>query len=234
MTGYSAHWRATIFAAIIFHIVAAIGFSCLAPLMESSKKIQPVSEIEWVDVDLTDNFALTDGDLISSEAEESPSPFNAEDLVVPELNVPQFSPPVIENPKPPQKIEVKPAERPKPQQNEKPPKSDEKNSEPAKSDEKKSESKNDVMAKPPVTVTEVQPKKSDLNGVVGFVAVAVRIGKDGKVKSVEVLQSSGHEVVDEIVCKSAWQWTFQPALNQIGRPMECDKIIVFDLRAISS
>jgi len=222
MGNYSAHWPATILAAVGLHVAGAFGFSYVAENFLPEQKVQQVIEIEWVDADFSADEATVDEPEIFSDAPaENSSPFSAEDLVVPEIEIPA---PKIEPTKP---IEVKPVERPKP-----PPKVDEppKVEPPKKIDEPPKEEVAQKLAKPPVTVTQVQPEIPAAENVSGFVAIAARIGKDGKVKSTEILQSCGKPAVDEIAVAAAKQWTFQPALDQIGRPMECDKIITFDLR----
>ncbi len=80
---------------------------------------------------------------------------------------------------------------------------------------------------------EVYPEEGSVLGFKGYISFAARIGKDGKVKSTEILQSSGRYFVDEIARKAAMQWAFKPALDQDGRPMECDKIITFDFKKFS-
>lgn len=225
MKKYTANWPATILAAVGLHAAAAFGLPYVLPIFETAPKIQSVAEIEWVDAELADDVAIDDAEIFSEPAQNS-SPFNAEDLVIPELNIPA---PTIEPLKP---IEVKPIERPKPPKNEQPAKIEEPppKIEPAPKVEEPPKDEVQRMAKPPVTVSEVQPDKSAVKNFSGYISIAVRIGKDGKVKSTEILQSSGDNSVDEIANAAAKKWTFQPALDQIGRPMECDKIITFDLR----
>jgi len=214
---YSPAWRKTIVAAVAVHAVGALGFGYVAENFQPAPKIQAVAEIDWVDVDLTDEVAIDDAEAIPSDAAE-PSAFAAEDLRLPEANVPTFTPPTIERPKP----QVKPIERPKPQ----PPAEN-----PKPVDQPVDQPAAQIMSKPPVTVREVQP---DIKNFRGFIAVAVRVGKDGKVKSTEILQSSADAAIDAKAVDAARQWTFRPALDQVGRPMDSDKIIVFDLRGNAS
>lgn len=221
---YSAHWPATIFAAIIFNAVMLFGFAYVLPQLMPAPKVEEVVEIEWLDVEADDAVVINE-EAIPSDAQENLPTFNAQDLVVPE-----FKPPPIELPPPP---EVKPVEIPKPKP-QSPPAQPEQNSPQKISDDKKNseapaqQTGKQLLTKPPVTIMEVHPEKGSVLGYKGYIAFAVHIGKDGKVKSSEVLQSSGRLVVDEIARKAAEQWTFRPALDQFGRPMECDKIIAFD------
>lgn len=227
MNGYSTYWRTTIFAAIVFHVLLALGFAYVLPLMPEPT-IKDAAEFEWVDVDLLPpDVVVIDANAIPSEtAQEALTVFNASDLVLPELTIPE---PVIEEPPPP---EVKPIEHPKPQPqvtNNEPPAQIKPDNEPPKEVVVPDRSKQ-FMSKPPVTVKEFYPDKGSGLGYKGSVSILATIGKDGKVKATQVVLSSGRLFVDEIALKAAAQWTFKPALDQIGRPMECDKVIIIDFK----
>lgn len=234
MTSYSAHWRTTIFAAIILHFFIALGVSYVLPILMPEPKIEIAPEFEWVDVDLLpDNFVVAEEAIPAETAQENSPTFNAQDLFIPELTIPEVK---IEPPAPIKPPEIKPIERPKPKvENPKPPaqiQPEEKPPEvPAKTDD--ADSPKQQLGKPPVTVKEVYPEKDSVLGYKGYVVVAVTIGKDGKVKAANIVSSSGTDSVDEIALKAAKQWTFRPALDKIGKPMACDKIITFDFKKIS-
>ena len=214
MNGYSAHWRATILAATAFHFLMGLGFSYVLPNLATEPPIKDVAELEWVDVDLISDDVIVTEEIIPSEpAQENLPLFDAKELVIPEFEMPK-----IELPPPP---EVKPIERPKPQP---PPQVEEPQK---KVEEPPKEVESDTgrrMGKPPVTVNEVYP---EIDGFEGYIVITVTIGKDGKVKKTELVQSSGQAPVDDASLKAAAQWTFKPALDQTGRPMVCDKIITF-------
>lgn len=223
MSGYSTHWRTTIFAAIALHFLAAIIFSWLLPHLAPEKKFADVAELELVDVDLLPpEVTVIEAEAIPSSTQESLPTFNAADLVLPEIKIPEsiIQPPPevkpLDPPKPPQVIkdEPKPAQK---IQDEEPPK-----------EVVAPKENHQRLARPPVTIKEVYPEQGSVLGFKGYVSFAARLGKDGKVKSTEILQSSGRYFVDEIARKAALQWTFRPALDESGRPMECDKIITFD------
>ncbi|MBR0262139.1 MAG: TonB family protein [Selenomonadaceae bacterium] len=233
MENYSAHWLPTILAAIAFHVLLALGFSYVLPNLTPEPKIEDVAELELIDENLlVDEAVVIDAEAIPSETvQESVPTFNAQDLVLPELKIPE---PIIKPIEPPPP-EIKPVEPPKP----KPPPQVVNREEPKPKvetqPEKEDATKNDgrqLVTRPPITVNAVYPEKGSGLGFKGYVAFAVRIGKDGKVKSSEILQSSGRYFVDEIARKAAVQWTFKPALDQTGRPMECDKIITFDFKKL--
>ena len=221
MEKYSARWRATIFAAIVLHVVTALAFSFVAPYLTPAPKIQEVVEIEWLDVEISDEAISFEEETIPAEAPSSKPLFNAEDLIVPETVIPELVVPPIELPPPPQ---IKPRERPERQT---PPVE-----QPVKPEEPAPQNGNQLLTKPPVVLNQVYPEKSDAGDFKGYVSFAARIGKDGKVKSTEILQSSGDKRVDDVAAKAARQWTFRPALDQIGRPMECDTIITFDFKKL--
>lgn len=224
MKNYSPHWPATICAAIILNLLAAFGFSFVAEKLAPEPKIVDVTAFEWVDVELSDETTLVDEPEISAEVvQENSSPFNAQDIFIPELKLPEL--PAVEEFKPP---EIKPIERPKPverpQNIPKPPPI-------VKPPKVETPDENREIVQPPVAVTEVYPEKA--GDFKGFVAIAATIDANGKVTETEILQSSGQEFVDELAVKAAVQWTFRPALDKNNRPLPSIKIIVFDFKKIS-
>lgn len=235
MTGYSTHWTATIFAAIILNLAAIFGLTYALPKLAPEPPIADVAELEWIDIDLSDDVTVIDAEAIPQDAPQETLPtFDAKDLFVPELTIPEPIIEPIQTPLP----EVKPIEPPKPQlppvtkpaddkPDVKPPPAQAPAKEVARSDGKQ------VVTRPPITVKAVYPENGSGLGYKGYVSFAVHIDKNGKITSTEILQSSGRYFVDEIARKAAEQWTFKPALDQIGRPMECDKIITFDFKKFS-
>ena len=232
MNDYSPRWTATIFAAVILHVAAALGFSLVAEEVEPVPTIEDAQTFAWVDVDLSDGESVDAEGILPPSTQETSSPFNAQDLFVPEAKISQL--PAVEQFKPPtpevkpiertqlQPPEVKPIERPKPQ----PPNVEElpKIEEPAEAQR---------LEQPPVALKEVYPKAGSGLGYKGFVSIAATVGTDGKVHETEILQSSGRYFVDEIALKAAVQWTFKPARDQNGKPMQSIKIITFDFRKFS-
>ena len=224
MKNYSPHWPATICAAIILNLLAALGFSFVAEKLAPEPKIVDVTAFEWVDVELSDETTLVDEQEISAEVvQENSSPFNAQDIFIPELKLPEL--PAVEEFKPP---EIKPIERPKPverpQNIPKPPPI-------VKPPKVETPDENREIVQPPVAVTEIYPEKA--GDFKGFVAIAATIDANGKVTETEILQSSGQEFVDKLAVKATMQWTFRPALDKNNRPLPSIKIIVFDFKKIS-
>ena len=233
MNGYSAYWRTTIFAAIAFHFLTALGFSYVLPHLIPEPKIEDVAEFEWIDVDLSEGVTVIEAQAIPAETVQEVLPtFKAQDLFVPELAIPE---PIIEPPPP----EVKPLEPPKPQPPPQVVKTEQEAQQQVQSEEPPKEvvvvpaNAKQQLGQPPVTLEEVYPQKGSGLGYRGYVSIAATIGKDGKVKATKVMRTSGRMFVDEIARKAAMQWTFKPALDQDGKPMECDKIITFDFKKFS-
>jgi len=230
MSGYSTYWRTTIFAAIAFHFLTALGFLYVLPHLMPEPKIEDVAEFEWVDVDLLPpDVVVIEAQAIPAETVQETLPtFNAQDLFVPELTIPE---PIIEPPP-----EIKPIEPPKPQPPPQVVKTEQEAQQQVQSEEPPKEvvvvpaNAKQQLGQPPVTVTEVYPQKGSGLGYRGYVSIAATIGKDGKVRATKVMRTSGRMFVDEIARKAAMQWTFKPALDQDGKPMECDKIITFDFK----
>ena len=235
MSGYSTYWRTTIFASIVFHFLMALGFSYVLPHLIPEPTIEDVAEFEWVDVDLLpDDVVVVEAEAIppTEAVQETLPTFSPQDLFVPELAIPELK---IEPIEPPM-LEVKPIEPPKYQplqvvNNATPAQAQAE--EPPKEEVVVPKNSKQQLGQPPVTLTEFYPEKGSGLGYKGYVSIAATIGKDGKVKATKVMRTSGRYFVDEIARKAAMQWTFKPALDQIGRPMECDKIITFDFRKIS-
>ena len=229
MNGYSTHWAATIFAAIIFHFVAAAGFSYVLPKLAPEKNFEDVVEIELVDEKIFQPEVVAQEAIPSTDAQEVLPTFNAQDLFVPDLKIPE---PKIEPPVP----SATPAAGVRIQDSGKRDNSTNQNPKPQPLTTNHSpkasapEDNRQRLVRPPITIMEVYPEEGSVLGFKGYISFAARIGKDGKVKSTEILQSSGRYFVDEIARKAAVQWAFKPALDQSGRPMECDKIITFDFK----
>ena len=232
MSGYSTYWRTTIFASIAFHFLMALSLTYVLPHLIPEPTIRDVAEFEWIDVDLPDEVVVVQAEAIPSETIQETLPtFTAQELFIPELTIPD---PI--QPPPP---EVKPLEPPPTPQPPQIVKTEQEAAKQVQSDEPPKEvvvvpaNAKQQLGQPPVTITEFYPEKGSGLGYRGYVSIAATIGKDGKVRSTKVMRTSGRMFVDEIARKAAMQWTFKPALDQDGKPMECDKIITFDFKKFS-
>lgn len=80
------------------------------------------------------------------------------------------------------------------------------------------------MGEPPRLVASFYPP-ADAVTFRGRVSVFATIGKEGKVIKTKMAVTSGKADVDQLAMAAAQRWTFKPALDQYGEPMECTKII---------
>ena len=244
MKAYSTYWRTTIFASIVFHLLTWLGAVYLLPHLMPEPRLEIVQEMDWIDVDLSEPEPVVISEEAipieeaASEPEEVYSEFDFPPLVIPDL--PPIETPVLEPPPPPPpptpKIETPPPPLPSKASIAK----DEGEAE-KKLDEalKKDDAENSeiVVAKgkqqlgePPITLSEAYPPKGGGLNYGGYVSVAATIGKDGMVKKTKIMRTSGRMMVDQIAMTAAAKWTFKPALDQEGKPMECDKIITFNFK----
>ena len=225
MRQYSPKWVKVVLSAIVFHAVVIFALPTVLSDVWSEKSLE-AEELTWLDVDLTDNSPSLEAEDVPTAAEEPVAEPEFQPFVMPELVIPKtvFEPlPELPPPPPP----YKPIEKPAP-----PPSSPVEQSAPVKvqPEPKPSEPEPQQMGEPPKTLKEVQPTEN--LGYKGFVTVRVRIGTDGSILYSDVMRSSKREEVDAVALECARQWQFEPALDQKGRPMACDKIITFDFRKI--
>ncbi|MBR5912922.1 MAG: TonB family protein [Selenomonadaceae bacterium] len=221
---YSPNWLATILAAIAIHFLAAVTLEFVLPKSFTAQIPPDVTEISWVDVDLVDDFTVIDEEFIPIETPAEIDTSSEFDII--ELP-PLVEPPKFEMPEIPKLNEPEPPPPVTKPKEESPPKVEpEKKEEPAEESSEKQELGSDA-----ITISEVYPTKSF--GFKGYVSISVTIGKDGKVKSAEVLMPSGIKDVDESSLDAAKKWTFKPALDTNNKPMERVKVITFDYNKIS-
>ena len=219
MQGYSAYWRTTVFAAIALHFMTWMGFAYVLPHLLPEPEIEAVQEIEWMDVELPEEVSI-----VEEAVPEPPAP--EPEPIVEEI-------PFVEEPEESEEEET-------PTEAEEPDEAVEKLKEELEKADPKDEKPdiviarptgNQQMGQPPVVLTEVYPPAGGIP-FKGRVAVAATIGKDGKVKKTKMMVKSGRLVIDNIAMSAASKWTFKPALDQEGKPMECDKIITIDFRKL--
>lgn len=259
---YRSYWRSTVTAAIALHFVGWMGIAFALPRLMPEPKLPIIDELEWIDVSLAEESVVEAAELVVEDIPEPvsiPEPVEIPELYVepyvapplPELPVSKYEPPepiAIERFKP----DPKPIEESLPPEPEKiiPDEPDQSKNIEAKVEEPtpdelenfKSELESKVekkpetstkpqMIEPPIVLNEVYPPKGGIQ-FGGYVSVAATIGTDGTVKRVKVMRKSGRILVDNVAMNAAKQWTFKPALDQNGKPMECDRIITFDFRKL--
>ena len=239
MKQYASHWRTTIFVSIILHIFAWLGFIFLLPHLLPKPKTEEVVEMAWIDVDLVEDDTTVTEELQPTET-NADSGFVIPKYEFPPIIMPDFSneptyveeiPPLPEPPPVPKRItlpERQPAltrtESEVIEQLEKVPEKENIVEKP------KNNQGNQRMSQPPVTITESYPKLNSGLKYEGYVSIVATIGIDGKVKETKIISTSGRIIIDNIAMKAAQEWTFKPALDQDGKPMECDKIITFNFK----
>lgn len=72
-----------------------------------------------------------------------------------------------------------------------------------------------IMKEPPVYPLKARRKKWE-----GVVVLSALVGKDGNVGEVEVIDTSGHDLLDAEAVKAVKKWKYKPALKN-GMPVEC-------------
>ena len=89
---------------------------------------------------------------------------------------------------------------------------------------KKGDGSTHTMGQPPKIIVDSYPPEG-MYTFKGVVRVFTTIGEDGKVKKTKVAVTSGRRGVDELAMAFCRRWTFKPALDSKGQPMECIKLI---------
>lgn len=242
---YSAQWRKTIIASVILHALIFLG---LMGAMSLSREDQQVasSELEWIDVDWVEMSAdglaieapaIDQTTAATEDADEVYSRFGFMPLVIPDIpfpdiSLPDWTPPPIEH----QTFTPPPTVEQPPKIEQQPPPQLPFGSAPLGREEKTVEDKpteNRRMSEPPVVIEEHYPPRSGTFHYDGSVSILIRIGEDGLVKQAQVMYSSDRMLVDGAAMAAARKWKFSPALDQDGRPMECDKILTFNFKDLS-
>ena len=65
----------------------------------------------------------------------------------------------------------------------------------------------------------VYPSAARRAGVEGRVLLEILVGSSGRVESVRVAESSGHQSLDQSALRSVSRWRFRPAKNSRGNPV---------------
>lgn len=67
----------------------------------------------------------------------------------------------------------------------------------------------------------VYPKDLERRGITGTVGLAIVVGSDGDVESVDVSSSSGQPELDQAAIEAAYTYRFEPARNIYDEPVAC-------------
>ena len=235
MKQYSSYWPITICTAIILHIFVYVGFILILPYLVPKPKSEEIAEMAWVDVEL-----IEDKSVIIEEAQPvettSESKFEIPKYEFPPIIMPDFpnEPTYVEEISPPPEPQPIPKRKPLPERQpvilkDEAEVLDQLERAPRKDVVIENNKSNQKMGQPPATITESYPTGNGFK-YKGYVIVLVTIGTDGKVKESKIINPSGEMTIDNIAMNAAREWTFKPALDQDGKPMECDKIITFDFK----
>ena len=65
------------------------------------------------------------------------------------------------------------------------------------------------------------PKELERKGITGSVGLAIVVGANGSVQSVDVTSSSGHAELDQAAITAAYTYSFEPARNIYDEPVAC-------------
>lgn len=65
------------------------------------------------------------------------------------------------------------------------------------------------------------PKELERKGITGSVGLAIVVGADGGVQSVDVTSSSGYDELDQAAIAAAYTYRFEPARNIYDEPVAC-------------
>ena len=70
-------------------------------------------------------------------------------------------------------------------------------------------------------VAPVYPKELERKGITGSVGLAIVVGANGSVQSVDVTSSSGEAELDQAAITAAYTYSFEPARNIYDEPVAC-------------
>lgn len=234
---YQPHWRITILASIIFHVVILFAVSSAWSNMKAEPKEQEVQETEWVDVEVAEKSPAVEEVTPVEEIlpEDSPPAFE-----FPPIEIPPIPEPVVKEEPPPEPVKPPveqpkpPVEQPKPEEN-KPPAEKNKPSEEEKPDDD-SKGKLKVLTKvfPKDVVNQliesgIVKERPILNG--GKIVLAITIGTNGKIKTIEIRRGGGNDergnIINLVSEAAASGWVFEPFVDEEGNPKEMKTQIEF-------
>ena len=223
MRSYSSHWFATFIVAIVLHLTFFMALSYALPYLVPEPEAKLFQEMEWIEVDLPEEAFTEEVAIMESLPTEpvlvSEPIIYEEDVIVPEVPEEPEEVPMVEE-VPNETVEKLMEELEKADLEGKIPEV-----------AVPSANTNQRMSQPPVVLKEVYPPEGGL-GFDGSVTIAATIGRDGKVKRTKIIIGSGRIVIDNIAMSAVAKWIFSPALDEEGKPMDSDKIIIMDFHKL--
>ncbi|WP_110955773.1 energy transducer TonB [Anaerosinus massiliensis] len=207
---YPTHWRMAFFAAFFFHLVVWLTGSFFfryfhePPVADASVQV-----LEWEDVAEEDNSLLHSP--IAANLEEKQEEEPVQEQKPEEILEEEISPIIAEEDDiPTAKLEEMIEEM--------------KVNQPAIVIRKATGNGGQQMGKPPIVLEKFYPA-DDLVKFRGRVNIRATISKEGKIIDTKVMVTSGKYSVDQIAMSAVRRWTFKPALDAEGKPMECFRMI---------
>ena len=230
---YLSHWRSTIIAAVLFHVVLLSAVSSLWDFSTDKQddEILEAEAVEWVEDDTTENTPDT--------VEQQPEEVSQVSEVVPEFEFPPLIIPQI----PEIPTYVRPTPPPPPLIVETPPAATTDNTAEKFSGEKTEDKPVVDTVKKVKVISKVYPKDVTeellATGVIsraekirrGTVLVRVIIGTDGRVKKTEIKRGGGYDergnIINALIETAASRWVFEPYLDDDNKPREMPTQIEF-------
>ena len=83
-----------------------------------------------------------------------------------------------------------------------------------------------AVSTPSLDTSVLQGYSGDVNNV----SVSFTINTDGSVSSVQLLNTTGNDVVDAAILETVLNWKFTPATDSKGNPVEASKTEHIDFR----
>lgn len=213
---YTSHWRLAYVAAFFLHLGLWLFFSLALPhLMPAPQMGGGAMELEWeaeAEEAQAETVVLPGGSPLVGEQSETGQPAAAETA---ETQAEEAAPMIADS------VEEAIARL----------KQEDVSSEDINNKQKKRQDlvivqsgSGQQLGEPPRVITDFYPAP-DVVSFRGRVSVLATIDKTGKVSKVKIAVTSGRMLVDAVAKDAVLRWTFKPALDQEGRPMECVKVI---------
>lgn len=210
--GYPTYWRLYFLGAMFLHLIVWLLGSLLLPYFIEKPVLVPPEELVWAD------------DFLEEEEMPAVDPPKVEPIKPP---LPEEIKEEIEEDTSPTVAETEEEAIANLKEIEKEPPKAEKDTKKDKKDAgvviiKKSSGVQ--MGQPPKLIEDFYPSSVGVN-FKGRVSVFATIGKDGNVKETKIAITSGRLLIDHIAMNAVKRWKFKPALDHLGKPMECLKVI---------
>lgn len=215
---YASHWRLAYIAAFFLHLGLWLFFSLALPrLLPAPEMGGEVVALEWAAEEAEPAPSAEGSPLAASQEPPQPAaPEPAAPTAAPEEAVAESSPVVADS------IEAAIATL----------KQEEVKDTDLNADKKKKRQEviivkggsGQQLGEPPKVVTDFYPAP-DIVDFRGRVSVLATINKQGVVSEVKIAITSGRMLVDAVAKDAVRRWTFKPALDMDGKPMECVKVI---------